>query len=127
MNSFIEVLEEQDTEIVVSSLVKTNKDVAFLKYLNDEGRKALFFEVIKEHPIKRGKSWTMTTGALYSLAKSLGISKILLFLSEILNAPTVNINQRIKLAVDRGYIPSRNFEDKDYQQAKENYIKMYSV
>jgi hypothetical protein len=69
----------------------------------------------------------MTTGALYSLAKSLGISKILLFLSEILNAPTVNINQRIKLAVDRGYIPSRNFEDKDYQQAKENYIKMYSV
>jgi 3-polyprenyl-4-hydroxybenzoate decarboxylase len=127
MNSFIEVLEEQDTEIVVSSLVKTNKDVAFLKYLNNEGRKALFFEVIKEYPIKRGKSWTMTTGALYSLAKSLGISKILLFLSEILNAPTVNINQRIKLAVDKGYIPSRNYDDKDYQQAKENYIKMYSV
>jgi len=127
MNSFIKVLEEQDTEIVVSSLVKTNKDVAFLKYLNDEGRKALFFEVIKEYPIKRGKSWTMTTGALYSLAKSLGISRILLFLSEILNAPTVNINQRIKLAVDKGYIPSRNFDDKDYQKAKENYIKMYRV
>lgn len=127
MNSFIEVLEEQDTEIVVSSLVKTNKDVAFLKYLNDEGRKALFFEVIKEHPIKRGKSWTMTTGALYSLAKSLGISKILLFLSDILDAPTANINQRIQIAIEKGYITSRNYSDKDYQKAKEKYIKMYRV
>jgi hypothetical protein len=127
MNSFIEVLEEKDLESVISTLVHTNKDVPFLKYLNNEGRKALFFEVIKEHPIRRGKSWTMTTGALYSLAKSLGISKILLFLSELLGAPTVNINQRIKLAVDKGYIPSRDYDDKDYQQAKEKYIKMYRV
>jgi len=127
MNNFIEVLEEKELEAVVSSLVKTNKDAPFLKYLNDEGRKALFFELIREYPIKKGKSWTKTTAALYSLAKSLGISRILLFLSELLDAPTANINQRIQIAVDKGYISSRNYDEKDYQQAKENYIKVYSA
>jgi len=127
MNSFIKVLEEQDTEVVVSSLVKTNKDVAFLKYLNDEGRKALFFEIFKEHPIKKGVSRSKATASLYVLAKSLGIGKVLLFLSELLNSKPANIHGRITIAKKKGYIPSVIKNSVGYEEAKLNYITMNSA
>jgi len=122
MNDFVSVLESKEIDSIVSSLVCTDKDRLFLKYLNDDGRKALFFEILKEYPLKKGMSRIKTTAALYLLAKSLGISKVNTFLSKTLDVKLFNINSRIHVAKDKGYV----VDGIGYIEAKQNYVALQS-
>ena len=123
MNSFNDVLIEKERESIVSSLIETDKDKVFLEYLNQEGKMALLLEILKEYPPSRS-SRTRTTAALYSLIKSLSISKPLIFLSNLLDSKPENINQRIQTAIEKGYLSNRSAPS--YQKAKIEYIKVHS-
>jgi hypothetical protein len=94
MNNFEDMLIEKEREVVVSSLIKTNKDNVFLEYLNQEGKLAVLLEILKEYPPSKSYR-TRTTAALYLLVKSLGISRPLIFLSDLLNSKPVNINANL--------------------------------
>jgi hypothetical protein len=50
-----------------------------IDFLNSDGRVALFEAIIKEYPIKRVENRVFTTVLVYSLVKSLGISKPIKF------------------------------------------------
>lgn len=123
MNSFNDVLIEKERKSIVSSLIETDKDKVFLEYLNQEGRVALLLEILEEYPPSK-KYRTRTTAALYSLIKSLDISKPLIFLSNLLDSKPENINQRIQIAIEKGYLSSRSASS--YQEAKAQYINMQS-
>jgi hypothetical protein len=123
MNSFNDVLIEKERKSIVSSLIETDKDKVFLEYLNQEGRMALLTEILNEYPPSK-KFRTRTTAALYSLIKSLGISRPLIFLSDLLESKPANINQRIQIAIEKGYLSGRSAPS--YQEAKTEYIKFHS-
>jgi hypothetical protein len=123
MNNFEDMLIEKEREVIVSSLIKTNKENVFLEYLNQEGKLAVLLEILKEYPPSKSYR-TRTTAALYLLVKSLGISRPLIFLSDLLNSKPVNINARINAAKEKGYLSSRSAPS--YQEAKDEYIRVQS-
>jgi hypothetical protein len=113
---------EKERKSIVSSLIETDKDKVFLDYLNQDGKMALLSEILKEYPPSK-KLRTRTTASLYSLIKSLGISRPLIFLSNLLDSKPANINQRIQVAIEKGYLSSRSASS--YQEAKTEYIKLH--
>jgi hypothetical protein len=123
MNNFEDVLIEKERESIVSSLIETNKDNVFLEYLNQDGKLALLSEILKEYPPSKSYR-TRTTAALYILIKSLGVSRPLMFLSDLLDSKPVNINARITAAKKKGYLSSRVATS--YQEAKAEYINVQS-
>lgn len=124
MNSFNDVLIEKERKSIVSSLIETNKDRIFLEYLNQDGKMALLSEILEEYPPSK-KFKTKTTASLYSLIKSLGISRPLIFLSNLLDSKPENINQRIQMAIEKGYLSSRSAPS--YQEAKTEYITLHNI
>ena len=122
MNNFSDLMIEKERKSIVSSLIETDKDKVFLDYLNQDGKMALLSEILKEYPPSK-KLRTRTTASLYSLIKSLGISRPLIFLSNLLDSKPANINQRIQVAIEKGYLSSRSASS--YQEAKTEYIKLH--
>ena len=125
MDEIENMLIEKERDSIVSFLMQTDRDKIFLEYLNQEGRVALLSEILKDYPPPVSyKSRSMATATLYLLVKSLGISKPLMFLSDILKSKPANINQRIKVAIDNGYISDRAAPT--YREAKTAYINVQS-
>lgn len=121
MNDFNKALTQRETESILLSLIDTNKDNLMIDFLNSDGRMALFETIIKEYPIKRVENRVLTTVLVYNLVKSLGISKPIKFISELMDSKPGNITQRIEVAKKRGYIVDRN--PIDFTVAKKQYIE----
>jgi hypothetical protein len=121
MSDFQNTLTEKETESILSALINTDKDTLFIKYLNQDGRMALFQSIIKEYPIKRVASRVYTTVLVYNLLKSLGISRPQQILGGLFNTNVRAINQRIQTAKAKGYSKVNSFDE-----AKKQYIEAMS-
>lgn len=99
------------------------QDESLIKYLNGEGREALFREVLKRYPVVNVHKKHQKVAHIYNLAKILKVSKPRLLIADVLEMKTENVSGLIELAKSKGLIITSQSEKQDYYaELRSKYI-----